>query len=200
MSDLDGLINLIPIGDIAKKLGIDENIAKAAVAVAVPAIVGGLAANASNADGAKKLESALGHHDKAVTSLDEVDEADGEKIVKHVFGTKTGDVAAAAGAKAGGPDIGAIVAQVLPIIAPIVLSFVASQFLGGKKAEPAAAAEPASTGTDIGSLLGGLLSSKQGQDLIGGALGGLSWGRNQVVVRGPPPAGGLGALFAEGCS
>ncbi|MEQ1738117.1 MAG: DUF937 domain-containing protein [Rhodoglobus sp.] len=175
MSDLDGLINLIPIGDIAKKLGIDENIARAAVAVAVPAIVGGLAANAANADGAKKLESALGHHDKAVTSLDEVDEADGEKIVKHVFGSKTGDVAAAAGAKAGGPDIGAIVAQVLPIIAPIVLSFVASQFLGGKKAEPAAA-EPVSNGTDIGSLLGGLLASKQGQDLIGGALSGLLGG------------------------
>ncbi|MDP3208774.1 MAG: DUF937 domain-containing protein, partial [Rhodoglobus sp.] len=92
MSDLDGLINLIPIGDIAKKLGIDENIAKAAVAVAVPAIVGGLAANASNAGGAKKLETVLEHHDKAVTSLDDVDEADGAKIVKHVFGAKTDDV------------------------------------------------------------------------------------------------------------
>ncbi len=178
MSDLDGLINLIPIGDIAKKLGIDENMAKAAVAVAVPAIVGGLAANASSSDGAQKLESVLGHHDKAVTSLSDVDEADGAKIVKHVFGSKTGDVAAAAGAKAGGPDIGAIVAQVLPIIAPIVLAFVAKQFLGGKStaaAEPAAAA-PAQTGTDIGSLLGGLLSSKEGQDIIGGALGGLLGG------------------------
>jgi len=178
MADLDGLINLIPIGDIAKKLGIDESAAKAAVAVAVPAIVGGLAANAKNADGAKKLESALGHHtDKAVTSLKDVDEADGEKIVKHVFGAKAPAVAAAAGEKAGGPDIGAIVAQVLPIIAPIVLAFVAQQFLGGKgAAAPEPAAAPAATGGDIGSLLGGLLSSKQGQDLIGGALGGLLGG------------------------
>jgi hypothetical protein len=48
MSDLDGLINLIPIGDIAKQLGIDESVAKAAIAVAVPAIVGGLAANAKS--------------------------------------------------------------------------------------------------------------------------------------------------------
>lgn len=175
MSDLDGLINLIPIGDIAKKLGIDENIARTAVAVAVPAIVGGLAANASNADGAKKLESALGHHDKAVTSLDDVDEADGAKIVKHVFGSKTDDVAAAVGAKAGGPDVGAIVAQILPIIAPIVLAFIAQQMTGKAAAAPKAEA-PASTGTDIGSLLGGLLGSKQGQDLIGGALSGLLGG------------------------
>ena len=177
MSDLDGLINLIPIGDIAKKLGIDENIAKAAVAVAVPAIVGGLAANAKDAGGAKSLENALGHHaDKKVTSLDDVDVADGEKIVKNVFGSTADDVAAAAGAKAGGPDIGAIVAQILPIIAPIVLAFVAQQF-AGKQAAPAPAAEaPAATGTDIGSLLGGLIASPAGQDLISGALGGLLGG------------------------
>lgn len=178
MSDLDGLINLIPIGDIAKKLGVDENVAKAAVAVAVPAIVGGLAANAKSGDGAKKLESAVAHHaDKKVTSLKDVDEADGAKIVKHVFGAKADDVAAAAGEKAGGPDIGAIVAQVLPIIAPIVLAFLAQQMAGkSTAAAPKAEEAPAATGTDIGSILGGLLSSKQGQDLIGGALGGLLGG------------------------
>ncbi len=179
MSDLDGLINLIPIGDIAKKLGVDESIARAAVAVAVPAIVGGLAANASSASGAKKLESALGHHEKVVTNLDEIDTADGEKIVKHVFGNKADDVAAAAGAKAGGPDIGAIVAQILPIIAPIVLAFIAQQMASKTGSAPAPtpkAEEPAATGTDIGSLLGGLLGSKQGQDIISGALGGLLGG------------------------
>ena len=67
MSDLDGLINLIPIGDIAKTLGIDENVAKAAVAVAVPAIVGGLAANAKTDTGAQKLQAAVEHHDKSVS-------------------------------------------------------------------------------------------------------------------------------------
>ena len=181
MSDLDGLINLIPIGDIAKKLGIDESVARAAGAVAVPAIVGGLAANAKDQGGAASLESALGNHaGKTVKTLDDVDEKDGQKIVKNVFGSKTDEVAAAAGAKAGGPDSGAIVAQVLPIVAPIVLAWVAQQFLGGKKAAPEAAAPapaaPASTGTDIGSLLGGLLSSKEGQDVVGGLLGGLLGG------------------------
>ena len=173
MSDLDGLINLIPIGDIAKKLGIDENVAKAAVAVAVPAIVGGLAANAKTDTGAQKLQAAVEHHDKKV-SVDDVDVEDGQKIVKHVFGAKADDVAAAAGAKAGGPDIGAIVAQVLPIIAPIVLAFLANQLSGQKKETPKAE-EPA-TGGDLGSILGGLISSPQGQDIVGGLLGGLLGG------------------------
>ncbi len=176
MSDLDGLINLIPIGDIAKKLGIDESVAKAAVAVAVPAIVGGLAANAKNEDGAKSLEKALGKHKNASTDLKDVDSADGAKIVKHVFGDKKDKVVAAVASKSGGPDIAAIVGEILPIIAPIVLAYLAKQFLGGKSAPAAEEAEAPSTGGGIGDLLGGLLSSKEGQDIVGGVLGGLLGG------------------------
>ena len=148
MNDLSGLMNLIPIGEIAKKLGIDESVAEAAVAVAVPAIVGGLAANAKEEGGAKSLEKALGKHQgKAPKKLAEVDEADGEKIVANVFGAKKNDVALAAAstvdAKGDGIDIGAIVGQVLPIIAPIVLAWVANQFLGGgSKADAAPEPEP----------------------------------------------------------
>ncbi len=186
MDDLSGLINLIPIGDIAKKLGIDESVAKAAIAVAVPAIVGGLAANAKDDGGAKSLEKALGKHaGKTPSTLADIDEADGERIVSNVFGAKKNEVAHAAGAqvdaKGGGLDIGAIVAQVLPIVAPIVLAFVANQFLGSKtQAAPQAAPEPAkapaSSGNPLGDMLGGLISSPQGQELIAGALGGLLGG------------------------
>lgn len=174
MADLDGLIDLIPIGDIAKKLGIDENVAKIAVQAAVPAIVGGLAANAKDAGGAKSLESALSNHVDKSTKIDDIDEADGKKIVNNVFGSQKDDVVAAVAAKSGGPDIGAIVQQVLPIIAPIVLSFIASQFLGGKKEESTAAA-PAASGGGIGDLLGGLLggSSSSSSGGIGDILGGL---------------------------
>lgn len=182
MDDLSGLINLIPIGDIAKKLGIDEDIAKAAVAVAVPAIVGGLAANAKDKGGAKSLEKALGKHaGRSPKKLDDIDEAEGAKIVTHVFGDKKDDVVRAAAkkapAKADGPDIGAIVAQVLPIIAPIVLAFVANQFIGKKEeAAPKAEAAPAASGNALGDMLGSLISSPQGQELIAGALGGLLGG------------------------
>ncbi|MEP6479767.1 MAG: DUF937 domain-containing protein [Rhodoglobus sp.] len=179
MSEFDSLLSMIPIGDIAKKLGLDENLVKTAVAVAVPAIVGGLAANAKDADGAKSLENALGSHAGKSTKLDDIDEADGKKIVSHVFGTKKDDVVAAAATKAGGIDLGPIIAQILPIVAPIVLSWVATQFLGQKTAtasKPAAA--PATTsGGGIGDILGGLLGSKEGQDVLGGVLGGLLGGK-----------------------
>jgi hypothetical protein len=184
MDDLSGLMKMIPIGDIAEKLGIDESVAEAAVAVAVPAIVGGMAANAKDEGGAASLQKALGHHKgKAPKKLADIDEADGEKIVANVFGAKKTDVARAAAAKAStkaaasadGIDIGGIVNQVLPIIAPIVLAWVANQFLGGgAKAEPEPAKE--SSGNPLGDLLGGLISSKEGQDLISGALGGLLGG------------------------
>jgi len=103
MSDLSGLINLIPIDDIAKKLGVDPSVAEVAIAVAVPTMVGGLAANAQDAGGAKSLESALGKHTTTSMSIDKIDTADGQKIVKHVFGSKQSDVVAAAAGKAGAP-------------------------------------------------------------------------------------------------
>jgi hypothetical protein len=177
MSDLDGLINNIPVADIAKKLGIDESVARTAIEVAVPAIVGGMAANAQSG-GAESLASAVQKHEGKSTKLADVDEADGKKIVKNVFGSNTDDVVKAVAAKADekeGVDFGAIVQQILPIIAPIVLAFLASQMSGGAKKEETKAAEPA-TGGDIGSILGGLISSPQGQDIVGGLLGGLLGG------------------------
>ena len=183
MNDLSGLIDMIPIGDIAEKLGIEKSVAEAAVAVAVPAIVGGMAANAKDDDGAASLQKALGHHKgKAPKKLADIDEADGEKIVANVFGAKKNDVARAAATtaarKAEGFDIGPIVEQVLPIIAPIVLAWVANQFLGGDaaEAEKAPAKKETSSGNPLGDLLGGLIGSKEGQDLIAGALGGLLGG------------------------
>jgi hypothetical protein len=182
MSDFDGLIDLLPIADIAKKLGIDENMAELAVKAAVPAIVGGLAANAASKEGAKSLEGALERHSAKVPAgkakVSDIDTEDGQKIVKNVFGAKSKDVAEAVGDKTN--VAGDIIAQVLPIIAPIVLAWVGSQFFG-QKAEPAAkakAAEPeeAAPAADLGGMIGGLLSSKQGQDLISGALAGLLGG------------------------
>lgn len=181
MTDLSGLIDMIPIGDIAQKLGVDRSVAEAAVEVAVPAIVGGMAANAKDDDGAASLQKALGHHKgKAPKKLADIDESDGEKIVANVFGAKKDDVARAAATKAAskaeGFDIGPIVQQVLPIIAPIVLAWVANQFLGGSAKPEPVKKEEASSGNPLGDLLGGLISSKEGQDLLAGALGGLLGG------------------------
>ena len=102
MSEFDALLNMIPIGEIAKKIGIDENIAELAVKAAVPVIVGGLAANAKTSEGEKALEGALKKHSgKKVSSVDDIDTEDGEKIVSHVFGSKKNEVTAAVADKSG---------------------------------------------------------------------------------------------------
>jgi hypothetical protein len=177
MPDLDGLIDLIPIDDIAKKLGVDPSVAESAVKTALPAIVGGLAANAQDKGGAQSLEKALQKHagSSGKINVNSIDTADGEKIVSHVFGSKKNEVVAAV-AKKSDNATQEIIAQILPIVAPIVLSWLATQFLSPKK-EAAPKAEPkASSGGGIGEILGGLLGSSQGQEIIGGVLGGLLGG------------------------
>jgi hypothetical protein len=190
MADLSSLLKQIPVGDIAEQLGIDESVAEAAVQQIVPGLVAGLAANAEDPKGAASLEKALSHdrggvHKKKVT---EIDVEDGKKIVKNVYGDKQDAVAtklaaSATKASAAGDVTGDIIKQILPIVAPIVLAWLAEQFLGGKKEEPTAKEEESSTGGAIGDLLGGLLgggsssgSSNSTGDLIGGILGGLLGG------------------------
>ncbi|HEV7743251.1 MAG TPA: DUF937 domain-containing protein [Pseudolysinimonas sp.] len=181
MADLNALLDQIPVDDIARQLGIDEDVARAAVQQVLPGLVGGLAANANDAKGQTTLTNVLKHHNKGIAkSVKEVDTEDGEKIVRNVFGPNTDAVATKLASASTKSDVtGDIIKQVLPIVAPIVLSWLASQFLGGKTdaatAAPAPAApEPqASSGGGIGDLLGGLLSSPQGQQIAGELLGGL---------------------------
>jgi hypothetical protein len=181
MAELDGLLDLIPVGDIAKQLGIPEEVAESAVKTAIPAILGGMAANAKDGKGAKSLEGALKKHagksPKAKAQVAAIDTADGEKIVNNVFGAQKNDVVAAVASASAGDVTKDIIAKVLPIIAPIVISWVASQFLDKKaeEAEPAAATDEAPD-NGIGDLLGGLLGSKEGQEIVGSVLGGLLGG------------------------
>jgi hypothetical protein len=177
MADLNALLDQIPVGDIAKQLGIDEDVAEAAVKQVLPGLVGGLAANAKRDDkSAEMLTNTLKHHNKGVAkSVKDIDVADGKKIVKNVFGANEDAVATKlAGASTKSDVTGDIIKQVLPIVAPIVLSWLASQFLGGKtESAPVEAPKEEASSGGIGDLLGGLLSSPQGQEIAGDLLGGL---------------------------
>jgi hypothetical protein len=172
MSDLSGLIEMIPIDQIADKLGIDEKDAKAAVTTVLPTIVAGLQANAADG-GQASLEKALTKHAGASTKLDDIDTADGAKIVNHVFGSQKTAVASAAAGKANVTQD--IIQQILPIVAPIVLAWLAKKFLGGDSSAAETTKADSSSG-GIGDILGGLVSSKEGQDMLGGLLGGLLGG------------------------
>jgi hypothetical protein len=179
MADLNALLDQIPVGDIADQLGIDEDVAKAAVKQVLPGLVGGLAANANDEKGQTTLKNVLKHHNKGIAkSVKEVDTEDGRKIVRNVFGANEDAVVSKlAGASTKSDVTGDIIKQVLPIVAPIVLSWLASQFLGGKEADkPAAAPKEEESSGGIGDLLGDLLSSPQGKEIAGDLLGGLLGG------------------------
>ena len=199
MAGIDEIMADIPIGDIAAKLGVDEATARKAVEDALPALLAGMGANATDPAGAASLERAVVKHDPKLVeggvNLADVDEDDGRKIVKNVFGNNTDQVVTALDKKEGGG--GNLIGQLLPILAPIVMAFLAKQF--SKKSEAGgSAAAPADSGGGIGDILGGLLGGGGGGaggsgggglgDILGGRLGGGSGGSGGS-------GGGLGDLL-----
>ncbi len=187
-SQFDDLLKQIPIGDIAQQVGVDPEVASAAIAQILPTLVGGMAANVQDSGGAESLTKALSSHKGKLESskkVTKVDTAEGDKIVSHVFGSKKDEVVkAVAGEKGVGQDI---IAKILPIVAPIVLAWLAHQFFGGSKETANTKSTTNSSAPDnskaggIGDLLGGLLGGgaggSGGGDILGGLIGGLLGGK-----------------------
>ena len=187
-ADINELLGEIPIGDIAARLGVDEATAKQAATQALPGLLGGMAVNASSEEGATKLTSALTKHEGAkFKGLDAVDTEDGQKIVQHVLGDKQQDVAMALGSQGEG-GLGDLIQKLLPILAPIVMAFLAKQFGGGS--QTAQADNSGGIGDILGGLLGGSGSNAAGGDL-GDLLGGLLGGGSKQS------GGGLGGLLGS---
>ncbi|UYP19616.1 DUF937 domain-containing protein [Rhodococcus sp. Z13] len=183
MASLDELMSRIPVDQVAQRLGVDTPTAETAIRAALPTLVGGLDANAQHPEGAASLLSALDKHSgsplaEGGVDVDAIDTEDGDRIVSNVFGDKKDQVISTLGSVngAGGNDL---IAKVLPIIAPVVLSYLAKQIGGG--------ASPSASGASqggLGDLLGGLLKQAGGNsggaggigDLLGSVLGGNSGG------------------------
>jgi hypothetical protein len=182
MTDLSSLINLVPMDQVAKALGVDEDVARIAVQAAVPTILAGLEHNASNETGAGDLAEAVSTKDPSVLdslSLDQIDRGDGEKILGHVFGGQQNQVADALGERLGPqlggaaqPNIGSeLVKKLLPILAPIILTYLAQQ--------------ATQKGGDLNRSNGGLL-----QEILGGLLSGAAQGAGQGAGRRTSPSTG----------
>ena len=179
MSSIDDILANIPIDSLADQLGVDPATAESAVREALPALVGGMQANAADPQGAASLAGAVESHSPKLVdggvNLDDVDTADGEKIVGHVFGENSGAVAQTLGGNLGGNSD--LIQKLLPILAPIVLSYLSQKMRGGDA--QAGAAGGGGLNELLGSILGGL-SGGQGQsqgggsilDMLGGLLGG----------------------------
>ena len=176
MSDLDDLIKSIPLADIAAQLGVSEDVASEAVNQTVPTLLAGLQAQDTTEAPADLAQAA--------------DNGDGQQIVSSLFGEKTDDVAAAAAAPLSSGVTDGLVKQLLPILAPIVISFVMKKLTSGGAAAPQQEQAPApapqqqSGGDVLGSILGNMLGGGNQQaggnaagNVLGSILGGLLKGK-----------------------
>ena len=185
----DDLLSKLPIDQIAGTLGIAPDEAQRAVSGALPALLGGLKANADDPAGERSLAGALTEHSPALVEggidIGQVDTADGEKIVDNVFGPSKDQVVAKLSDSAGAEP--SIVQRILPVLAPIVLSYLSKQVMGqggatsgGAQGRTPGSASAPQTAGGLGDLLGGVLGGTGGGGIggldIGGMLGGLLGG------------------------
>ncbi|WP_255770428.1 DUF937 domain-containing protein [Pseudarthrobacter sulfonivorans] len=204
MSEIHDLLNQIDVNQVASLLGTDPASAQTAVEAALPTLLAGMHTNAQAPDGAAALQSALGQHQNGLldggVDVNQVDTADGEKIVGHVFGGQQDQVAAQLAGTAGLGGVGGdLIRKALPILAPIVMSYLAKKIFGqggqggGQASQPggpgaggAGAGGLGAGGIDLGGILGGILGAGRGGpagagqgsvlDSILGGLGGLLGG------------------------
>ncbi|MGY1551394.1 DUF937 domain-containing protein [Microbacterium sp. A588] len=168
---LDDILKQLPLDDIAAKLGVSPDVAKSAVEQGGAVLLSGLAQNAQSSEGSAAIQNALKKHQGAsgASSLDDIDQADGGKIVKHVLGDSEKDVTAKLNSseKTAGIDFG----KLLPILAPIVMGLIANA------TKDKSSSNNAESGGGLGDVIGGLLGGGNSSgggigDLLGGLLGG----------------------------
>ena len=161
-----------PASQLAQRLGISQEQSSTAISAALPLILGALGRNASQPQGAEALFGAL-QKDHAGVDLGSVlgavlgggggvqgRQTDGAGILGHVFGGQQARAEAGV-AQATGLGQGQA-AQLLKLLAPIVMAYLARQVTSGN-----------ATRSDGGAqALGGLLGREQGEIRKQGGLGG----------------------------
>ncbi|HHU40268.1 MAG TPA: DUF937 domain-containing protein [Propionibacterium sp.] len=180
MAAVDDIKSTLDMSQIAQFLGTDEQTASATVDRALNQLVGAMDNNVNDVDGAVGLtRAALTDHAQSSAygdsvDINNVDAADGEKIVSHVFSPN--QIQQFGGSGAGGN----LLRRLLPLLAPIVMGYLASKLQekmgGGGRAQAPAPQQGGGLGDILGDLLGG---GVQGQtsggglgDILGDLLGG----------------------------
>ena len=172
---------------IGGQFGLDQRQTQAALEQLAPVVAAGLRRNAHNPRGMVSLVDALerGGHDRYLDEADSIEfnrvAGDGNRILEHVFGSKdvSRDVAMHASSQTG--IGGAILKQLLPIIASMVMGALARKMGGGR------APMPQPRGGGLGDILG---------DILGGGMGG---GAPQRAPQPQPQrrGGGLGDILGD---
>lgn len=196
MSEIQQLVGRMPVGHIAQQAGVSEAEARQAIDAIVPVLVAGMQANAADPAGAQSLAGALGAHRGHLNERlgGAIDTDDGARIVQNVFGGGSDEIARAAG---GGSALGGIIQKILPIVAPIVIAWIANRFFGqgtgqateqqetpagggfdspfgnepAARHEAPAAQQEQQQGGGLGDLLGGILGGGSSSGASSGPLG-----------------------------
>ncbi len=170
MTAVDEILARVPLAEVARELGVSEAEAEVLARQSIPTLLGGMRANASDPGGASSLAGALLEHagDDAVDdanhpSLSQIDTHDGSKIVGNIFGANSESVIQSLGARSDGGST--LIGKLLPILAPIVLTYLADKVLGGGPGGSVSTGS-ASTGSLAG---GGMLGQILGEMLSGRA-------------------------------
>lgn len=189
MASIDDLLDQLPLDQIAAQLGVDEATAESATRAALPALVEGMQANAQDQERAASLVRAIANHAQPAAGpeqLADVDTDDGAKIVNHVFGDNTDAVVNQLGGLGGGSDL---VKKLLPLLAPLLMGFLAKQFGGASKKSAESNLDSAAGEASADGESGGGIG-----DLLKGSLGGL-FGDKSDDASGGDSSGGLGDLL-----
>jgi hypothetical protein len=205
VSAVDDILGALPAEQISQQVGASPDEVRTAAAAVLPALLGGLQANAGDPSGAGSILQALGQHDDDLLTggadLSAIDAQDGEAIASHIFGdqqdevvNRLGGLPAVGGQGAGG----ALVKKLLPILAPMVLSWLANRVLkggggglGGGTAGAQAGTTPSLPGGGGGSTPGSL--DDMLRDVLGSSTGGSS-----ATPSGSSSGGGSAAGFDPG--
>ena len=96
MSALDDILGALPADQISQQVGASPDEVRTAAAAVLPALLGGLQANAGDPSGAGSILQALGQHDDDLLTggadLSAIDEQDGTAIASHIFGDQQDEV------------------------------------------------------------------------------------------------------------
>ena len=162
MSEIDDLISQLPTQRLAEQLGEDPEAVDQAARAALPALLGGLQANAMDPGGEASIRRALQDHDPSLAQgeidVDRVDTADGQAISSNIFGPQEDEVVSRLGG-VGGQVSSGLIKKLIPILAPIVLSYLMGKLQQGG----AGGSTPqASQGPGQGAREGGVLPGPDG--------------------------------------
>lgn len=165
MGAVDDIKANLDLDQVAQLLGTNPDEANVLVDEALASLVGQLDNNVSDAAGAASLTRALDQHVSSAAfgntvDLGAIDTADGAKIVDHVYSPT--QLQALSGGQSG-----SLLQKLLPILAPIVMAYLAQRLSGAIGADT----RGRTGGGGLGDILGGMFGGGQSSSGSGGGLG-----------------------------